>query len=362
MKKMLLPAALALLAACSTSPKKPMDTPKDKLVQQLFSWADSSYIAYGHQDDLAYGHAWLVTDWENDSLERSDVKAVCGRYPLVMGFDLGDIEHGASRNLDGVPFGLIRKAALQHIGRGGVVTFSWHPDNLVTGGDAWDVSSHEVVKAILPGGEKHAEFRVWLQRAADFIESLGEVSVIFRPWHEHSASWFWWGQDLCTADEYRELFRMTWLYFVKERGLTNLLWCYSPNGPFTPERYMERYPGDEFVDILGADFYEFIGPDGLEESGARFAGVLRDMLTKMTALGQEHHKLIALSETGLEGIPDANWWMQVLYPAIKDYPVSYVLTWRNAHDRPGHFYGPWEGYAGEADFKAFAQLEQIVLL
>lgn len=362
MKKMLLPAALALLAACSTSPKKPMDTPKDKLVQQLFSWADSSYIAYGHQDDLAYGHAWLVTDWENDSLERSDVKAVCGRYPLVMGFDLGDIEHGASRNLDGVPFGLIRKAALQHIGRGGVVTFSWHPDNLVTGGDAWDVSSHEVVKAILPGGEKHAEFRVWLQRAADFIESLGEVSVIFRPWHEHSASWFWWGQDLCTADEYRELFRMTWLYFVKERGLTNLLWCYSPNGPFTPERYMERYPGDEFVDILGADFYEFIGPDGLEESGARFAGVLRDMLTKMTALGQEHHKLIALSETGLEGIPDANWWMQVLYPAIKDYPVSYVLTWRNAHDRPCHFYGPWEGYAGEADFKAFAQLEQIVLL
>ncbi len=362
MKKMLLPAALAVITACSTGPEKPMDTPKDKLVQQLFSWADSSHIAYGHQDDLAYGHAWQVTDWENDSLERSDVKAVSGRYPMVMGFDLGDIEHAADKNLDGVPFGLIRKAALKHIERGGVVTFSWHPDNIVTGGDAWDISSDQVVKAILPGGEKHAEFRVWLQRAADFIESLGEVSVIFRPWHEHSASWFWWGQDLCTADEYRELFRMTWLYFVKERGLTNLLWCYSPNGPFTPESYMERYPGDEFVDILGADFYEFVGPDGLQESGARFAGVLRDMLTKMTVLGQEHHKLIALSETGLEGIPDANWWMQVLYPAIKDYSVSYVLTWRNAHDRAGHFYGPWEGYPGEADFKAFAQLEQIVLL
>ena len=361
-KYWILLSALSVLTACSGGNKKPMETPKDRLAHQLFSLAENGRIAYGHQDTYAYGHAWCVQDYENDRLDRSDIKAVAGRYPMVAGFDLGDIEHGADRNLDGVPFGLIRKAALQHIERGGVVTFSWHPDNLVTGGDAWDVSSDQVVKAILPGGEKHAEFRVWLQRAADFIESLGEVSVIFRPWHEHSASWFWWGQDLCTADEYRELFRMTWLYFVKERGLTNLLWCYSPNGPFTPEDYMERYPGDEFVDILGADFYEFVGPDGLQESGARFAGVLRDMLTKMTVLGQEHHKLIALSETGLEGIPDANWWMQVLYPAIKDYSVSYVLTWRNAHDRAGHFYGPWEGYPGEADFKAFAQLEQIVLL
>ena len=361
MKKILMLAALALVA-CSTGNKKPMETPKDQLVQRLFTLAENGQIAYGHQDDPAYGHAWCVEDWENDPLERSDIKDVCGQYPMVMGFDLGDIEHGADKNLDGVPFGLIRKAALTQIERGGMVTFSWHPDNILTGGDAWDVSSDQVVKAILPGGEKNAEFRVWLQRAADFIESLGDVPVIFRPWHENSGNWFWWCQNVCTVDEYRELFRMTWLYFVKERGLTNLLWCYSPNGPFTPESYMERYPGDEFVDILGADFYEFIGPDGMEESGARFAAVIKDMLAKMTALGTEHGKLIALSETGLEGIPDSNWWCGVLYPAIKGYPISYVLTWRNAWDKPGHFYGPWAGYAGEEDFKAFAQKEDIVLL
>lgn len=359
MKKISVIFAAFLLMACTPS----MKTPKEELAQRLKDLSSKGQIAYAHQDTYAYGHTWCVEDYENDPLDRSDVKDVCGQYPAMVGFDLGDIEHGVDKNLDGVPFGLIRKAALQHIARGGMVTFSWHPDNLVTGGDAWDVSSASVVKSILPGGEKNAEFRVWLQRAADFFESLGDVAVIFRPWHENLASWFWWGGKLCTPEEYQELYRMTWLYFTKERGLTNILWCYSPNGPIPAEEYMSRYPGDEFVDILGTDIYEFVAPgEPVEASGARFAAEVKDMLTTLVALGTEHNKLICLSETGLEGIPDANWWCESLYPAIQGFPISYVLTWRNAWDKPGHFYGPWKGYAGEEDFKAFAAKEDIVLI
>ena len=355
-------SALALMA-CSAGNKKPMDTPKDQLVQRLFSYAESGRTAYGHQDDLSYGHAWQVTDWENDQLERSDVKAVSGKYPMVLGFDLGGIELGDEANLDGVSFGLMRKAALKHMERGGIVTFSWHPRNPLTGGDAWDVSSDQVVKSVLKGGEKYADFLLWLQRAADFIESLGpDAAVIFRPWHENTGSWFWWGEKLCTEQEYRELFRHTWLYFTKERNLTNVLWCYSPGGPITPQVYLERYPGDEFVDILGADIYEFVGLDGLEESRVRFTGQVRETLTTLNILSTDHHKLMCLSETGLEGLPDLVWWTEGLYPAIADFPLSYVLTWRNAHDKPGHFYAPWEGFGGAADFKAFCEKEDIVLL
>ena len=109
----------------------------------------------------------------------------------MVGFDLGGIELGNEANLDGVPFGLMRKAALTHLERGGIVTFSWHPRNPLTGGDAWDISSDQVVRSILPGGEKHAEFTLWLKRAADFIQSLGPgAAVIFRPWHENIGSWF----------------------------------------------------------------------------------------------------------------------------------------------------------------------------
>ena len=358
MKKIALLAAV-LLTACST---RPAQTPKEVLVHRLFSYPQNGKIAYGHQDDLVYGHSWVVTDVENDPLERSDVKAVTGRYPALVGFDLGGIELGADKNLDGVPFDLMRRAALKHIERGGMVTFSWHPRNPFTGGDAWDVSSDQVVRSVLPGGEKNADFRVWLQRAADFVESLGEVAVIFRPWHENTGSWFWWGEKLCSAREYQELFRMTWLYFTKERGLTNLLWCYSPGGDALPHRAMDRYPGDEFIDVIGIDTYEFVGPAGLEEARVRFQEQLKGALTALTAIGTEHHKLICLSETGLEGLPDLQWWTRTLYPAIKEFPISYVLTWRNAHDKPGHFYAPWEGFGGAGDFKAFSELDSIAFL
>ncbi|MBR4809430.1 MAG: beta-mannosidase [Bacteroidales bacterium] len=355
--------SLAIMTACSPGHVKTMENSRMQLLQDLMSNAESGRIAYGHQDDLCYGHSWVVTDWENDPLERSDVKDVCGHFPALVGFDLGGIELGDEANLDGVPFGLMRKAALKHLERGGMVTFSWHPRNPLTGGDAWDISSDQVVKSILPGGEKHGEFMSWLKRAADFIQSLGpEAPVIFRPWHENIGSWFWWGGKLCTAGEYKDLFRLTRAYFEKERGIRNIIWCYSPNGNASAREYSERYPGDEFVDLLGIDTYEFVGEGGLEEARIHFQHELMSALEYLTVMGSEHRKPICLSETGLEGLVDPEWWTKALYPAIKDYPVSYVLTWRNAHDKPGHFYAPWPGFESAPDFTAFTELEQIVVL
>ena len=319
-------------------------------------------MLYGHQDDLVYGHSWVVTDLENDPLERSDVKDVAGQYPAVVGFDLGGIELGNACNLDGVPFDLMRRAALKQIERGGVVTFSWHPRNPFTGGDAWDISSNKVVRSILPGGEKEAEFALWLQRAGDFLASLEGAPIILRPWHENLGSWFWWGEKLCDPEDYKDLFRLTHDYLVEERGIRNILWCYSPNGPISETDYMSRYPGDEYVDILGTDIYEYVGPDGLAAAGRRFRSQVRGMLATLQTLAAEHGKLYCLSETGLEGLKDPHWWAEVLYPAIEGSGILYVLTWRNAHDQPGHFYAPWKGFEYAEDFKQFADKEDIILL
>ena len=123
-KLMFLACSLALLSACSSGEKKPMETPKDQMVARLFSHVEKGEILYGHQDDLSYGHSWKVENWETDSLTRSDVLAVTGRYPALVGFDLGGIEMGDKANLDSVDFGLMRKAVLTHAERGGIVTFS----------------------------------------------------------------------------------------------------------------------------------------------------------------------------------------------------------------------------------------------
>ena len=320
-------------------------------------------ILYGHQDDLAYGHAWKVEDWRSDALERSDVKDVCGKYPAIVGFDLGGIELGDSCNLDGVPFGLIRKAAQVHAGRGGIVTFSWHPRNIVTGGDSWDVSTDGVVAAALEGGQKHEEFMLWLQRAADFIGSIGpDVKIIFRPWHENLGNWFWWGGTHCTDAEYVSLYRTTRDYF-ESRGITGLQWCYSPNGNAGADAYMSRYPGDDYVDYMGIDTYEGVyGGISLETAAEAYRQEVKQNLTYLQALATEHGKVMCFSETGLEGLQDGKWWTEVLYPSIKDFPIAYVLTWRNAHDKPGHFYAPWKGFEHAGDFKTFSEFDNIVFL
>jgi len=350
----------ALLSVTACSDKSSVQTPAEELVGRLEASVEQGKIMYGHQDDLMYGHGWCLSR-NAQKYEYSDVKDVCGAYPAVYGLDLGGIELGNPLNLDKNPFPQMRASAIAHYEKGGVVTFSWHPRNPLTGGDAWDISSKEAVASVLEGGQKHEVFMEWLSRAADYLESFKTsdgkaVPLIFRPWHEHTGSWFWWGRGLCTPEQYKALWSLTYNYMVNERGLDNLVWAYSPGaGGITEELYMERWPGDDMVDIIGVDCYQYGSPE-------QYSAELRNALDIMSSIGKEHGKMLALTETGYEGIPDASWWTGTLYPAIKDYPVVYVLTWRNASDMPGHFFAPFPGQVSAEDFKAFASSDKIVML
>ena len=355
-------SSLLILASCAGSAGTQDMTPADALISRLYTQVEAGKIMYGHQDDLMYGHSWKLEDAASEFV-KSDIHGVCGKYPAVYGMDLGGIEVGWEANLDKNDFDNMRASAVAHHERGGVVTFSWHPRNPLTGGDAWDVSSKEVVASILPGGEKHEFFMGWLSNAADFLGSIktadGQtVPVVWRPWHEHTGSWFWWGQDLCTTEQYKALWQMTYDYMVKERGLDNLVWAYSPGaGGITPELFAERYPGDEIIDMVGFDCYQY-------STDEVYIKEMKHALDVMSAFNEGRGKIMAVTETGYEGIPNARWWTDVLYQAVKDYTVSYVLTWRNACDEhmQHHFYGPYPGHLSAENFKEFADLEKIELL
>jgi hypothetical protein len=77
----------------------------ETLLTNLKQLGDSSVYLFGHHDDTVYGIGWEA-DYGNDSTihQRSDVKSVCNDYPALLSFDLGHIELGDERNLDGVPF------------------------------------------------------------------------------------------------------------------------------------------------------------------------------------------------------------------------------------------------------------------
>ena len=355
----ILTTAMILAASC-THKEGRFDENTSALMARLQDNIDKGVMMYGHQDDLMYGHTWRVDQDEAEFL-RSDVMEVCGKYPAVYGLDLGGIELGSEQNLDDNYFAAMRASAIAHHQRGGVVTFSWHPRNPLTEGDAWDVSSKEVVASILEGGSRHDLFIGWLGRVADYIESFKTsdgkmVPIIFRPWHEHTGSWFWWGRDLCSVEEYKALWKMTFDYLSGERGLRNLIWSYSPGaGGVTEEIYMERWPGDEMVDMIGIDCYQY-------STSEVFIADLANALDIMKKISAEHGKMMAVTEAGYEGIPQADWWTGTLYEALKDYPLAYVLTWRNACDKPEHFYAPFPGHLSADDFKAFAAMPGVGMI
>ena len=303
---------------------------------------------FGHQDDPLYGIGWEGDDG------RSDVKSVVGDYPAVMGFDLGRIELGSEKNIDNVSFEKIRQEIIRQYQRGGMITMSWHVNNPLTDGDSWDVKNEEnAVASVLPGGQNHNKFLRWLQSAADFFNSLKtedgtKIPIVFRPWHEHTGSWFWWGKDLCATEEYKQLWKMT-VEFFRGKGVNNLLYAYSPDIQGPGQIYMERYPGDEYVDILGLDGYHRDNEAGIES----FQNSLNTILSFMTDEGKKRNKPIALTETGLEAIPIANWWTGVLLPIVDKYPISYVMVWRNARERENHYYAPYLGQKSAADFIKF---------
>ena len=76
-------------------------------------------------------------------------------------------------------------------------------------------------------------------------------------------------------------------------------------------------------------------------------------LAILEQVGKAHDKAIAITETGFEAIPDSAWWTETLLPIIGDYPVSYVVVWRNAREKEGHYYAPYPEQVSADDFVLF---------
>ena len=318
-------------------------------------------IMFGHQDDLAYG-----VHWQGES-SRSDVKEVCGAYPSVFGWDVGELDGKSPFNIDSVPFERMRAFMQYAYAIGSINTISWHLDNLGTGGDAWDTTA--VVRELLPGGRLHWKLKAQLDVFANYANSLKskgifrhKIPVIFRPWHENTGHWFWWGQGSCSPEEFISLWRFTVDYLREEKKVRHLLYAFSPSSNYAnTEEYLKTYPGDDYVDILGVDYY--FHDYNIRESARELPG----LLSTISRIAGERGKVSALTETGFETIPDSLWWTKTLLGHIESNSessrIAYLLVWRNAWkgQRPNHFYAPYPGHHSAPDFVQFSQSPRIVL-
>ena len=179
-------------------------------------------------------------------------------------------------------------------------------------------------------------FNAYLDICADYCLLLQEqnIPVLFRPFHENSGDWFWWGNSGCEDENdkyFPEIFKRNWRHIVEymyKRGVHNCIYVYSSNGSdfdneekintssFRP--YEITYPGDEWVDICAFDDYT------TDEA------VMRDDIVTVANFAAKHGKIAAASE--ITGSPTDPAITEYLFRSLTDTAhlpvnIAYILQW-----------------------------------
>ncbi len=361
-RRIYLLAMLSCIVLGSCKSLKPMATTKpirlqktvhpnaQNLLQRIQKIQKVGY-AFGHQDATAYG-----IGWKNDgSIFKSDVHEVVGDHPAVHGFELGHIELGKAHNLDTVNFALMKRLIKKAHTKGGIITLSWHPDNPVSNKSAWH--TRKAVKHILEGGKFYEKYKTWVTRVAYFINDLKDESgqpipIVFRPFHEMNGAWFWWGKGHCSSQEFIRLWQETVFLLNQELKVDQVVYAYSPNAFNSKEEYLQYYPGDDFVDVLGVDIYQ-------HWSTSSFMNTLATNLPILKEIAIEKNMPYALTEAGLNKLRVKDWWTQ-LDAHISDSGIAWALFWRNA--RLSHYFAPFPNQKSSEDFKRFNALPHVLFL
>ena len=321
------------------------------LLANLYAVAGRGWM-FGHHDDLWYGRYWY-----NES-GASDTKAVCGDYPAVFSVDFAEImdnRYASEANA------IRRRVILEARERGEVIIACAHLNNPLTGGDSWDNSSDRVVSEILrEGSSTRTKYLGWLDRLADFANNLKDsrgdlVPVIFRPYHEHTQSWSWWGSRCTTASDFVALWQFTVRYLRDTRGVHNLLYAISPQMDEkyqdAKERILFRWPGDDWVDFVGMDCYHGTWDDAFKSN-----------LDALEAVSKAKTKPCGVTETGQESFSQVDFWTRHILNPVGDHRVSMVVMWRNKYvggnESDKHYFSVYPGHPSAEDFCTMKDAER----
>ena len=175
----------------------------------------------------------------------------------------------------------------------------------------WKTDSDEY-KAIMHDMNMIADSLLTLQKEG--------VAVLWRPLHEASGKWFWWGTDgakPCVA-----LYKLMFDTFVNKKGLHNLIWVWTTDEATDA---LDWYPGDEYVDVVGRDYYYY-------PRESNHSSLVGSFETVKEMFGGK--KIVTLSENGSVPYPDemkadgANWsWFM---PWYGDYAME---SWANDNNK-----------------------------
>ena len=303
--------------------------------------------------------------------DESDIKWTTGKELAVLGSDFMHITNAANTNETGwfrSEENQIILRAQKGYDQGMVNIFCWHIrdpylEKSFNVRDLPEDLHHKCFRSLLPGAENHEWYRKKLQKVAEVLGKIkgenGTLSpVIFRPFHEFDGNWFWWGKPYCTPDEYKQLWRFTVTYLRDELKVRNVLYAFSPDCKFrTEEEFLERYPGDAFVDLVGFDNYHDFESDNTEAAATK--------LKVISDIAKKHKKIAALTEVGYrrDPIPD-KLFTDYYGKAFADptLEIAFLMFWRQGKEGESNYFTPPPHAPTAEDFKAFLNAPRMLLL
>ncbi len=239
-------------AQTAPEPVNPHATPEARaLLAYLQSISGKATIAGQHNFSNA-GARW--TDMAYD---------LTAKYPGLFGSDFG-FSGGDDKDS-----ALARPAMIEEVERqyknGAVIALTWHEvrptdDEPVTFHDS--VQGHltdaEWKELLTPGSPLNLRWCAQVDAIAGYLAELRDahVPVLFRPYHEINANWFWWG-GRPGNDGSAALYRQIYDRFVNVHHLDNLLWVWNVNAPNGSNAgpIADYYPGAQFADLVTMDIY-----------------------------------------------------------------------------------------------------------
>ncbi|MBK6284826.1 MAG: hypothetical protein IPF54_21275 [Draconibacterium sp.] len=228
------------------------------------------------------------------------LKANTGKEPALVGIDFMQSGRGYTWYNDEEPINDARK----YYNRNGIPALCWHWRDPLRKTEAFYTkdTNFDVSKISDPNS---AEYKAMV-KDIDYISGLlkklqaDDIPVLWRPLHEASGGWFWWGAK--GAAPCKALYRLMYDRMVNFHGLKNLIWVWT-----SQQNDQTWYPGDDVVDIIGRDIYK----DGDHSSQILEFNQLNNDV--------EGKKMVTLSECG--SFPDAD-------NLVKDQAAwSYYMPW-----------------------------------
>ena len=319
LKKSLLAAGFCALTAQADVSYTPVNANATEGAQKLYNFLATNY-------GVKTVSGMMTGDVTSSTLkELPDVTAFyekTGKYPALVGFDfLFATGVKASDDWYQSYTQMALEAAKDLWNQGGIPAFTWHwkdpsdqidafytksgndkeytefdftqgfTDPSCTANCTWNTSS-ETYQQLVSDIDEIADMFLGLQDAG--------VAAIFRPLHEASGKWFWWGTKGGAA--FQALYNLVYDEMVSVKGVNNLVWVWNPEY----SNDIGWNPGASKYDVISLDIYE------AWDYSTKYTKAYSELSTNFGS-----DKILAVSENG--SIPDISvmksnniawsWWM-----------------------------------------------------